>query len=290
MITKSMAKDEVEAIVRDGGNFTEVGLEAFAENFFEHGFQNLSNRLYRDEMEELLNNLELNARRNGDEVCGAVMGKAVLLTFQRRQVVTDALSYLSRAAEKGVKGAAAELCAWYAGRIAANDLGNFPNADVGLDDCYDPTPEFPRQTFPRNLSECRRRLVYWLGKTTEADFDDIKGDFKALTGSSSDLPASWEQAKERLESFIDGPKAKVRLEHAKKLINGASGADAAKQISEGAKIVRELAEDADCLDAWKFMLECHERGVGPFKTNKHRRNAKAAISRLEATVPINPCD
>ena len=76
MITKPIAKSEVEFIVREGGNFTEVGLEVFAENFFEHGFQNISNRLYKDEMEELLNNLELNARRNGDEVCGAVMGKA----------------------------------------------------------------------------------------------------------------------------------------------------------------------------------------------------------------------
>ena len=28
-----MPKDEVEAVVRDGGNFTKVGLEVFAENF-----------------------------------------------------------------------------------------------------------------------------------------------------------------------------------------------------------------------------------------------------------------
>ncbi len=91
---------------------------------------------------------------------------------------------------------------------------------------------------------------------------------------------------ERLEDFLDGPKAKARLEHAKSLINGATGAEAAKQISEGAKIVRELTDNADCLDAWKFMLECHERGIGPFKTNKHRRNAQAAISRLNAGVTI----
>ena len=62
----------------------------------------------------------------------------------------------------------------------------------------------------------------------------------------------------------------------------AVGAEASKQISEGAKIVRELTDNADCLDAWKFVLECHERGIGPFKTNKHRRNAQAAISRLQA--------
>lgn len=275
-----MPKDEVEAVVRDGGNFTKVGLEVFAENFFEYGFQHMSKN--RDEMEEILNNLELNARQNGNDVCGAVMGKAVLLTFKRRQVVTDALSYLSRAAEKGIQGAAAELCAWYAGRIAANDLGSFPNADVGLDDCYDSTPEFPRQTFPRNLTECRRRLVYWLAKTSEADFDDIKDDFRALTGSTFDMPDTWSLAMKRLEDFIDGPKAKARLEHAKSLINGATGAEASKQISEGAKIVRELTDNADCLDAWKFVLECHEQGIGPFKTNKHRRSAQAAISRLQA--------
>jgi hypothetical protein len=280
MITETMPKADVEAVVRDGGNFTKVGLEIFAENFFDYGLQHISKN--REEMEEILSNLELNARSNGNEVCGAVMGKAVLLTFKRRQVVTDALSYLSRAAEKGIKGAAAELCAWYAGRIIANDLGNFPNADVGLDDCYDPTPKFPRQKFPRNLTECRRRLVYWLGKTPEADFDDIKGCFRAITGSSVNVPGSWSQAMERLEDFHDGPKAKARLEYAKNLINGASGMDAAKQIAEGAKIVRELTDNADCLDAWKFMLECHNRGIGQFKTNKHRRNAQAAISRLES--------
>ncbi len=70
------------------------------------------------------------------------MGKAVLLTFTRWQVVTDALSYLSRVAEKDVKGAAVEFCAWYARRIIANDFGKFENTDVGLDDCNDLTPEY----------------------------------------------------------------------------------------------------------------------------------------------------
>ena len=137
MITSKMTRADVEAVLADGGNFTKVGLAVFAENFFEYGYQNINKRFYKDELEELLSNLEMNARENDDELCGAVMGKAVLLTFTRRQVVTDALSYLSRAAEKGVKGAAVELCAWYAGRVIANDLVNFPNADVGLTDCYD---------------------------------------------------------------------------------------------------------------------------------------------------------
>ena len=55
----------------------------------------------------------------------------------------------------------------------------------------------------------------------------------------------------------------------------------AAQIAEGAKIVRELAEKADLLEAWRYMLECHEKGIGPFKTNKFRRDAKSAIARLE---------
>jgi hypothetical protein len=65
------------------------------------------------------------------------------------------------------------------------------------------------------------------------------------------------------------------------MMENASGDNAKKLIAEGAKIVRELAEKSDCLDAWKYMLECHARGFGPFKTNKFRRDAKAAIARLE---------
>ena len=281
MITSKMTRADVEAVLADGGNFTKVGLAVFAENFFEYGYQNIKKRFYKDELEELLSNLEMNARENGDEVCGAVMGKAVLLTFTRRQVVVDALSYLSRAAEKGVKGAAVELCAWYAGRVIANDLANFPNADVGLTDCYDSTPEFPRLTFPGSVAECRRRLVYWLGKVSEEDFDEVKKCYSALSVSKFDVPASWSAAAARLSEFLDGHESNERFQRAKALIESANGEGASKQIAEGAKIVRELAEKADCLDAWKYMLECHERGLGPFKTNKFRRDAKAAIARLE---------
>ena len=85
-----------------------------------------------------------------------------------------------------------------------------------------------------------------------------------------------------LEEFRDGDAAKERLEYAKSLIDGSDGEGASKRIAEGAKIVRELAENADCLEAWKYMLECHERKIGPFKTNKFRRDAKAAIARMEA--------
>lgn len=280
MITKKITRAEVEAVLADGGNFTKVGLPVFAENFFEYGYQNISNRLYREEMEELLSNLEMNARENGDELCGAVMGKAVLLTFKRRQVVTDAISYLSRAAKKGIRGAATELCAWYAGRIIADDLSDFPNADVGLDDCYDPTPEFPRQTFPRNIAECRHRLVRWLSKTPEEEFGDVKSSFAALDGSSLDLPQTWADAAARLSEYLDENVARAKLQRAKELIETATGDGAPKQIAEGAKIVRDLAERVDCLDAWKYMLECHEKKVAPFKTNKFRRVASAAIRRL----------
>ena len=279
MITRRIARDEVEAVLADGGNFTKVGLSVFAENFFEYGYQNNRKQFYKDEMEELLSNLEFNARDNGNEECGAVMGKAVLLTFKRRQVVVDALSYLSRAAEKGIKGAAVELCAWYAGRIIADDLANFPDADVGLDDCYDPTPDFPRLTFPKSTAECRRRLVQWLGKTSKEDFDDVKECFASLSGSKFDVPHSWEESMSRLSVFLDGTGERFR--RAKELIEGASGEGASKQIAEGAKIIRDLAENADSLDAWKYMLACHERGLGPFKTNKFRRAAKEAIARLE---------
>jgi hypothetical protein len=85
-----------------------------------------------------------------------------------------------------------------------------------------------------------------------------------------------------LEEFLDGNAARDRLAYAKSLIDGSDGEGAPKRIAEGAKIVRELAEKADCLEAWKYMLECHERKIGPFKTNKFRRDAKAAIARLES--------
>lgn len=280
MITSKMTRADVEAVLADGGNFTKVGLAVFAENFFEYGYQNINKRFYKDELEELLGNLEMNARENGDEVCGAVMGKAVLLTYTRRQVVVDALSYLSRAAAKGIDGAAVALCVWYARRVTANDLANFPNADVGLSDCYDPTPEFPRLTFPGCVAECRRRLVYWLGKTSEKDFYEVKTCYSALSDSTFDVPASWSEAAAKLSEFLDGHESNERFQRAKALIESASGEGASKQIAEGAKIVRELAEKADSLDAWKYMLECHERGIGPFKTNKFRRDAKAAIARL----------
>lgn len=77
---------------------------------------------------------------------------------------------------------------------------------------------------------------------------------------------------------MQDPKIKEQLELARRLIDG-EGASS-KQISEGARIVRGLAENGDCLEAWQYMLDCHERGVGPFKTNKFRRAAKAAIARL----------
>ena len=280
MITKLLTRAEVEGVLADGGNFTKVGLPVFAENFFEYGYQNISKRLYREEMEELLTNLEMNARENGDELCGAVMGKAVLLTFKRRQVVVDAISYLSRAAMKGVPGAVTELCAWYAERIITNDLSDFPNTDVGVDDCYDPTPEFPRQTFPRNIAECRHRLVDWLSKTPEEEFDDVKSSFAALDGSSLDIPQTWADAAARLSEYLDENVARAKLQRAKELIEGATGDGASKEIADGAKIVRDLAERIDSLDAWKYMLECHEKKVAPFKSNKVRRMASAAIVRL----------
>ena len=84
------------------------------------------------------------------------------------------------------------------------------------------------------------------------------------------------------EEIKSGETAEERLAAARRLIEGDGEKTASGQIAEGARVVRELAEKNDCLDAWKYMLECHERGVGPFKTNKFRRAAKAAIARLEA--------
>ncbi len=279
MITQKLPRETIDLFV-DGGDYEREDLATIAENFFEYGYGKKSNRRFKDNLEYLLSELEDRARYGGSDVCGAVMGKCVLLTFTRIQVVEDALSYLSRAAEKGIDGAVQELCTWYAARIKAGDLGNFPNADVGLDDCYDPTPEHPRVTFPTSTSECRRRLVYWLSKVPEKHFAEVRLSFSALTGSVMGVPSSWREAMDELSKHLSGGDADM-LEHAKALIEGGQRDGTSRQISEGVRILRELAENYDNLEAWKYMLECHERGVGPLKTNKFRRAAKAAISRLE---------
>lgn len=80
-------------------------------------------------------------------------------------------------------------------------------------------------------------------------------------------------------------KTKERLDAARRLMD--DPAATSKQLSEGAKIVRELAEINDCLEAWQYMLDCHERGVGPFKTNKFRRAARDAITRLNVMQSVD---
>lgn len=281
MITRKMTKDEVQSIIKDGGNFMDVGLEIFAENFFEYGFQKIVTQLYQEDVKDLLANLEVSARAFGNETCGAVLGKAVLRTYNRRQVVTDALSYLSRAAAKGVKGAATELCLWYAARIRKNDLDRFRNVDLGLDDCYDPTPEFPRQMFPHDVAECRRRLIRWLGVACEEDFDGVRTAFAPICGSLLALPPDKASALTVLEGFVEGGVSKEQLSRAKALIDSGMANGRWKDLAEGARIVRELAAQTDSLEVWRYMLDCHERGIGPFKTNKCRRDATQAIKRLE---------
>jgi len=285
MITKELTRATVEqGIAHIDDNVwweteTDPEFQAFAENFFAMGFQNKDKSRRSGLLEDILGDLEHDARDFDDEVSGAVMGKAVLLTFSRRQIVEDALSYLTRAARKGVKGAAVELCLWYAKRLTANDLASFPNVDVGLDDCYDPTPEDPRVRFPRDKGECRRRLVASLAMTSEDDFGCVRPTFGALTGSMLELPADKAAADRLLAEMSDDTNLSARLDVARRMI------EVEGKVSEGVKLVRELAEQADFPEAWKYMLECHEKGVGPLKTNKFRRAAKAALTRIETEEP-----
>lgn len=44
---------------------------------------------------------------------GAILSKAILATFTRRQIVEDALSFLTRAVAQGIRSAAVELCYFY---------------------------------------------------------------------------------------------------------------------------------------------------------------------------------
>ncbi len=67
---------------------------------------------------------------------------------------------------------------------------------------------------------------------------------------------------------------------ARELLN-AEGPEASRSIRAGAEIVRVLAEREDIQEAWELMLACHEKRLGPFKTGKFGRAAKAAICRLK---------
>lgn len=79
---------------------------------------------------------------------GAILGKAILATFTRRQIVEDALSFLTRAVAQGIRSAAVELCYFYFDRINNNDLANFEDVDVGVSNCYSATKQFLRIIFP----------------------------------------------------------------------------------------------------------------------------------------------
>jgi len=93
------------------------------------------------------------------------------------------------------------------------------------------------------------------------------------------LPADKADADQLLAQLSDETSLSARLDAARRMI------EVEGKVSEGARLVRELAEQDDLPEAWKYMLECHEKGVGPFKTNKFRRAAKAALTRIETGEP-----
>ena len=390
MITEELTETRTLAIINGKVAETEGNAFVYYENFFEHCFNDTY--AYHREMERILENLEDSAKV-GNELAGAILGKAVLISFQRRQVVADGLSYLTRAMKKGVKGAAVELVFWYFDRMTELDLEDFKDVDVGLDDCYDATKEFPRVEFPKDDDECINRMldaaVYAI---EQGDFDEIVDELaKVLTtieGVESDLlnciwqaidAASEKAVSDEMVTFVSLQlmgfmlysnsqlahrvlKRGVEQNHPRSLgalggllLNGefkpikkdetkgfeyltravelgdivamASLArcyldgtgvekdevrggqlmfDAAecgnddamvyvgcnlveagrehgdnKAIKRGCEYIRAAAEEDDFRPAWEAMLKYHNEGVGPFKTNKFARAARAALKRYQ---------
>lgn len=362
---------------------------AYSENFFVHGFQN--GRKHSEEMQRILGNLEASAKV-GNELAGAVLGKAVLATFTRRQVVEDALSFLSRAVAKGVRGAAVELCHFYFDRINNDDLDEFEDADVGVDDCYPATKEFPRIHFPSCVEECADRVVACAIEATEqGGFDailyaltivltDFGGEEKYVRAlDEAVLKCAKERVTEGMASFAvlravkegnypnplwainvleygaeqgeayslgflgqmyltgkmkqvkqDANKAfdyftrsvaagnnlakpllaqcyreglgvapdekkavslmleaadenvpEAMVEVGRNLVEVGLEKGDGRAVKDGCDYIRRAAEDENYPEAWKAMLEFHERRIGPFKTNKFARAARAALKELE---------
>ena len=388
MITEELTETRTLAIVNGKVAETEENAFAYYENFFEHCFNDTYS--YHREMQRILKNLEIGAKA-GNELAGAILGKAVLISFLRRQVVADGLSYLTRAMKKGVRGAAVELVWWYFDRMTEYDLEDFENTDVGLGDCYESTKEFPRVEFPEDDDECINRMldasVYAI---EQGDFDEIESELaRVLTtieGVEPDLlnriwraieSASEKAVSDEMATFaslllsgltlysdpqlahrvlkrgveqnhprslgalggllLNGEFEPIKKDEAKgfeyltravelgDLVAMASLArcyldgtgvekdearggqlmfDAAecgnddamvyvgcnlveagrahgdnKAIKRGCEYIRDAAEEDDFLPAWEAMLKYHNEGVGPFKTNKFARAARAALKR-----------
>lgn len=202
MITKALTEAETLAIFNGAVEETEENWLMYSENFFEHRLQD--RRPNTSEMERILGNLEDSARV-GNEVAGAVLGKAVLNTFTRRQVVGDALSYLTRAMRKKIPGAAVELCHWYHDRMTDFDLDDFEDVDVGVDDCYEPTSEFPRVEFPKDDDECIARMMEAARFAVDAgDFDEVSfaitSTLMGVEDMASELIAGLDASMDRFSS------------------------------------------------------------------------------------------
>ena len=82
MMTEHWTEAETLAVLNGATPETPVSFLTYSENFFAHGFQNV--RKHSEEMQRMLSNLE-NSAKAGNELAGAVLGKAVLATFTRRQ-------------------------------------------------------------------------------------------------------------------------------------------------------------------------------------------------------------
>ena len=387
MMTECWTEAETLAVLNGAMPETPENFLAYSENFFMHRFQDV--RKNSEEMERILGNLEASAKV-GNELAGAILGKAVLSTFSRRQVVEDALSYLNRAVKKGIRGAAAFLCRWYGERLIEYDLDEFEVADVGVDDCYSPTEECPRVKFPESDNECVKRIMElatvsvldgqfstvlpfvtfalspdfnvdrrsleslekaMLAKSrTDADESFVhlsvlqlmKGDCKSkktyveivenvavrgvavaeaylgdfyLKGEyiKKDPARAVEllsRAAEKKSAFAmyklgecygsgngvekDGEKsaslvlgaaqlkfAPALVDVGRSLVEKAQGEERSKSIKLGCAMIREAAEAQGYPEAWQAILEFHEKGIGPFKTNKFARAARAALKELE---------
>ena len=78
MMTECWTEAETLAVLNGAMPETPANFLAYSENFFMHGFQDV--RKNSEELQRILGNLEASAKV-GNELAGAILGKAVLSTF-----------------------------------------------------------------------------------------------------------------------------------------------------------------------------------------------------------------
>ena len=200
----------------------------------------------------ILADLEKGARKHGSAFCGAALGAAILAAFTRREVVSDAISWLERSFHQGVKSAAFTLAAWYSDRAKLRDLRDFEDVDLPIPRCYEPSDGHPIVEFPANRAECTRRGLFWALAGLVEEIDDCEG-ILAEFDDSDDLTKEFEELFRKAADAGGCPVAQKRL--AVFLMRGGAGKDdRAKAVS----LLRSAAKSGKPGDLFLLALALKE--------------------------------